>query len=163
MRLLASCVVAVLLGGVAPLRAADAPELLQTRCGACHRHLDGVRLSRINEQRKTPEGWSMTIARMQHIHNLQVTDDERRALVKYLADTQGLAPEETRGFRYALERRTDVVEAPPDEELAVVCGRCHSYAQVRPAAPRSGGVAEARAFSRRPVADPRVPVSRSRP
>jgi quinohemoprotein amine dehydrogenase len=49
---------------------------------------------------------------MQHIHNLQVTDEERRALVKYLADTQGLAPEETRGFRYALERRTDVVEAP---------------------------------------------------
>lgn len=129
MRLLASCVVAVLLGGVPTLRAADAPELLRTRCGACHRLLDGVRLSRINEERKTPEGWLMNIQRMQHIHNLQVTDEERRALVKYLADTQGLAPEETRGFRYALERRTDVVEAPPDEELAVVCGRCHSYAR----------------------------------
>jgi quinohemoprotein amine dehydrogenase len=130
MRLLASCLLAALFGGVPTLRAADAPELLQTRCGACHRHLDGGRLNRISDQRKSAEGWSMTIARMERLHHLSVSDEERRTMVKYLADTQGLAPEETRGFRYALERRSDVVEAPPDEELAVVCGRCHSYAQV---------------------------------
>jgi quinohemoprotein amine dehydrogenase len=130
MRLLASCLVAALLGGVTTLRAADAPELLQTRCVACHRRLDDGRLTRINEQRKSPEGWSQTIARMQHLHGLQVTDEERRVVVKYLADTQGLAPEETSGFRYALERRPDVVEAPPDEDLAVLCGRCHSFARV---------------------------------
>jgi quinohemoprotein amine dehydrogenase len=130
MRLVASCLVAALLGGVPALRAADAPELLQTRCAACHRHLDGGRLNRINEQRKSPEGWSQTIARMQRLHGLQVSDEDRRAVVKYLADTQGLAPQETHGFRYALERRPDVVETPPDEELGVLCGRCHSYAQV---------------------------------
>lgn len=130
MRLLASCLAAIVLAAATPLRAADAPELLRTRCPACHGHLDGERLHRISEQRKTPEGWAMTIARMERIHNLQINDEERRALVKYLSDTQGLAPEETRGFRYVLERRPDVVEAPPDEELAAVCGRCHSYAQV---------------------------------
>ncbi|MET0154344.1 MAG: quinohemoprotein amine dehydrogenase subunit alpha [Candidatus Binatia bacterium] len=122
--------VAALLAVASPLRAADAPEILQTRCVACHRHLDGGRLSRISDQRKTPEAWAMTIARMEHIHNLKVGDDERGTLVKYLSDTQGLAPEETRGFRYVLEQRTDVIEAPPDEELAVLCGRCHSYAKV---------------------------------
>src|SRR5262245_43197713 len=130
MKLLASCLVALLLGGVPELRAADAPEVMQTRCGACHRRLDDGSLNRISAQRKSPEGWSQTIARMQRLHALQVSDEERRAVVKYLADTQGLAPEETRGFRYALERRSDVVEAPPDEELAALCGRCHSYAQV---------------------------------
>jgi quinohemoprotein amine dehydrogenase len=130
MRAAVFCLAAVLLAGVSPLRAADAPELLQTRCAACHAHLDGGRLSRISDQRKTPEGWAMTIARMEHLHNLKVSDDERRALVKYLSDTQGLAPEETRGFRYVLEQRTDVVESPPNEELAILCGRCHSYAKV---------------------------------
>jgi quinohemoprotein amine dehydrogenase len=124
------CLAAVLLAGISPLRAADGPEILQTRCAACHGHLDGGRLSRISDQRKTPEGWAMTIARMEHIHSLKVGDDERRALVKYLSDTQGLAPEETRGFRYVLEQRTDVVESPPNEELAVLCGRCHTYAKV---------------------------------
>ena len=125
-----TCALPILLAGVSSLRAADAPEILQTRCTACHRHLDGERLTRISDQRKTPEGWAMTIARMEHIHKLIVTDDERQGLVKYLSDTQGLAPEETRGFRYALERRTDVVEAPPDEDLAVECARCHSYAKI---------------------------------
>lgn len=122
--------VAVLLAGTSPLRAADAPEILQTRCAACHRQLDGGGLSRISDQRKTPEAWAMTIARMEHLHSLKVSDDERRSLVKYLSDTQGLAPEETRGFRYVLEQRTDVVESPPNEELAVLCGRCHTYAKV---------------------------------
>jgi quinohemoprotein amine dehydrogenase len=130
MRVAVFCVAAVLLAGVIPLQAVDAPEILQTRCAACHGHLDGGRLDRISDQRKTPEAWAMTIARMEHLHNLQVTEEERRALVKYLSDTQGLAPEETRGFRYILERRADVIEAPPDEELGVLCGRCHSYAKV---------------------------------
>ena len=124
--------VAALLAG-APSHAADTPsaaDLLQTRCSACHRHLEGGRLNRISDQRKTPEGWAMTIERMQHLHGLVLNDDEHRSLVKHLADSQGLAPEETRGFRYALERRSDVVERPPDEELGVMCGRCHSYAQL---------------------------------
>jgi len=130
MRVAVFCLAALLLLGVSPLGATDPAEILQTRCAACHGHLEGGRLHRISDQRKTPEGWATTIARMEHLHNLQVTEDERRALVKYLSDTQGLAPEETRGFRYVLERRGEVVEAPPDEELSVLCGRCHSYAKV---------------------------------
>jgi len=49
--------------------------------------------------------------------------------VKYLADTQGLAPEETVGFRYALEQRLDEFE-PVDDEFKTMCGRCHSAARV---------------------------------
>lgn len=133
MKLLPWCFAGALLIGAAVPAAADAPpavEVLQTRCGACHARLQGGGLSRISEQRKTPEGWLMTIARMEQLRPLQVSDEERRALVKHLSDTQGLAPAETRGFRYALERRPDVIESPPDQELGVVCGRCHSYAQL---------------------------------
>jgi quinohemoprotein amine dehydrogenase len=117
--------------GASSVSADVAPaDLLQSRCGACHQHLDGGKLNRISAQRKTPEGWLMTITRMEQIHNLKLEEPERRALVKFLADTQGLAPSETKGFRYVLERRDDVVEKFPDEESGVICARCHSFAQL---------------------------------
>ena len=34
----------------------------------------------------------MTIARMQLMHGLKITDEERRTLVKYFSDKQGLGP-----------------------------------------------------------------------
>jgi hypothetical protein len=71
----------------------------------------------------------MSIARMQTMHGLQISDDDRRTLVKYLADTQGLAPSETDGVRYALERRLNTVEHF-DDQTSQMCGRCHSGARV---------------------------------
>jgi quinohemoprotein amine dehydrogenase len=126
--------IAALLLAVPSLRAAEPPrgaaDLLATRCTSCHRSLPDGRLNRIDQERKTPEAWSMTITRMERLHGLRLDDAERRAIVKYLSDTHGLAPQETRGFRYALERRSNVVESGHDEELMVVCARCHSYARV---------------------------------
>ena len=118
--------------------AAEAPEqLLRATCSGCHQPDGAGRLSRIADQRKTPEGWAMTIQRMEHLHGIVVSsqglplgsDQAKRALVKYLADTQGLAPEETAGFRYALEQRLDEFE-PVDAEFKMMCGRCHSAARV---------------------------------
>lgn len=71
----------------------------------------------------------MSIGRMQVMHGLQISDDDRRTLVKYLADKQGLAPSETEGVRYAMERRLNTVEQF-DEKLSQTCGRCHSGARV---------------------------------
>ena len=51
-------------------------------------------------------------------------------MVKYLSDTQGLAPDESRDYRYALERQPNVVEAIDEEELGLVCARCHTCARV---------------------------------
>lgn len=111
-------------------RAADAQAVLNERCTQCHtKEADGG-LSRISYLRKTPEGWFMTIVRMEMIHGLQITGDERRALVKYLADTQGLAPAETQNFRYILERQPNVVEVFDDPQLKEMCARCHSGARV---------------------------------
>lgn len=109
--------------------ARDAQTLLKQTCQGCHTPEAGDALSRISHQRKTPEGWLMSIARMQTMHGLQISDDDRRTLVKYLADTQGLAPSETEGVRYALERRLNTVEHF-DEQTSQMCGRCHSGARV---------------------------------
>ncbi len=107
--------------------AADGPEILNARCGSCHTQEDGG-LSRVAEQRKTPEGWLMTIVRMGIMHGVEVSAEERRALVKYLSDTQGLAPAETEPYRYILEKRPGAIEDFPDE-YGLMCARCHSGAR----------------------------------
>ena len=129
------------LGGVALMAApssAETPEeLLRYTCSGCHQPDNAGRLSRISQQRKTPEGWAMTIQRMEDLHGITVSSQDlplgsanaKRTLVKYLADTQGLAPEETTGFRYALEQRLDDFE-PVDADFKMMCGRCHSAARV---------------------------------
>ena len=111
------------------MAARDAQTILKETCQGCHTPEADNALSRISHQRKTPEGWLMSIARMQVMHGLQISDDDRRTLVKYLADTQGLAPSETDGVRYALERRLNTVEQF-DEQTSQMCGRCHSGARV---------------------------------
>lgn len=109
--------------------AQDAMAILNGKCAACHERTDGG-LARIKDQRKTPEAWDMTIVRMMQLHGVEVSDAERAALVKHLADTQGLAPTESEGFRYILEREPGALEDPPTDELGTMCARCHSYARV---------------------------------
>ena len=112
-----------------PLHAGGGEELLRARCAGCHESGDGKTLSRIDDGRRTPEGWDMTVQRMVSLHDVRLTEDERAVLVKHLADTRGLAPDETRGQRAMLERRPAVLETPADEEVAAMCGRCHSLAR----------------------------------
>ncbi|MBR9885015.1 MAG: quinohemoprotein amine dehydrogenase subunit alpha [Oceanospirillales bacterium] len=116
----------------------SAEQILKNTCSACHNQEGESQYSRISHQRKTPEGWLMSIARMQVMHGLQISDEDRRTLVKYLADRQGLAPSETEGARYALERRLDTQESFESQNFTETCARCHSGARVnlqrRPAA-----------------------------
>lgn len=112
-----------------PSATLDGATLVESRCSGCHTGTQETGFSRINQIRKTPEGWFMTIVRMERERRTYLEDDERRALVKYLADTQGLAPSETGNFRYILEKQPNVVEHTEDGELAEMCGRCHSNAR----------------------------------
>jgi quinohemoprotein amine dehydrogenase len=108
--------------------------LLQTSCGGCHLSSTPGQYARISSIRKTPEGWLMTLFRMQHVHGLQLAEADRDALVRYLADTQGLAPAETAPARYALERRPNMQDlqlpGDPETDLQTMCARCHSAARV---------------------------------
>ena len=108
----------------------EGDRTIQTHCALCHAPAEDGQLSRITTARRTPEGWDMTITRMRRIHKAPLSDEEHSAIVKYLSDTQGLAPEETLGYRYALERQPNVIEPIRDEELGIACARCHTYARV---------------------------------
>lgn len=115
----------------APAQAADAQSIIRDRCLSCHTETGdkATPFSRISEQRKTPEGWMMTLSRMQQQRGLVISAEEKRTLVKYLADTQGLAPEETAGLRYLLEKEPNVVESF-DQLVQETCVRCHSGARI---------------------------------
>lgn len=116
--------------GASQVAAQSAQSLLNTHCASCHEPGADGGLSRISAVRKSPEGWDMTIVRMMVVHGVDMTASERAALVKHLADKQGLAPSEAAPFRYILERRPDATDAAPNEDLAAMCGRCHSFARV---------------------------------
>jgi quinohemoprotein amine dehydrogenase len=54
----------------------------------------------------------------------------RDSLVRFLADTQGLAPAEAAAGRFALEQRPNAKDLDVGAEINVMCGRCHSLARV---------------------------------
>jgi quinohemoprotein amine dehydrogenase len=104
--------------------------LVRTWCSGCHREAAPGRFERISAIRKTPEGWVMTLFRMRQVHHLPLPDDVHDAIVRHLADTQGLAPSESAPGRFALERRPNAPDLDLGPELGVMCGRCHSLARV---------------------------------
>lgn len=111
-------------------------KLIRANCLGCHTATDKG-LSRISKQRKTPEGWEMTINRMRLTHglkinkgNLAIKGSGLHEIVKYLADNQGLAPSETQGVRYLVEQDLNQIETQFDSEFATMCARCHSGARV---------------------------------
>ncbi len=104
--------------------------LLSDNCSGCHLASDDGTFSRISYIRKTPEGWDMNIARMMIFHGLEIEPNDRRTLVKFLSDTQGLAPSETAAHRDVLERKHNIIEQNIDPDLAAMCARCHTYARV---------------------------------
>lgn len=125
--------VGMLMALAGPAAAAEplaAGELLKEKCAECHRQAADGSIPRLDDARRTPEGWDMTVVRMIQFHGVEMSDAERRRLVKHLADTRGLAPKETQGWRYVLERRPGVVETYPNEEVAGMCARCHTYARI---------------------------------
>jgi quinohemoprotein amine dehydrogenase len=133
--LVALCTVCTTTGRADSPPAAAPATLLQTYCGGCHQSSTPEQYARISDIRKTPEGWLMTIVRMQHSHGLQLTEEDRDLLVRYLADTQGLAPAEAALARFALERRPNVQDLPLPADAQVnlqeMCARCHSSARIR--------------------------------
>jgi quinohemoprotein amine dehydrogenase len=103
-------------------------DLVRAYCSGCH-HESAGQFERISAIRKTPEGWAMTLFRMRQVHGLKLEDGVRDSVVRYLADTQGLAPGESAAGRFALERRPNAKDLDAGAEINVMCGRCHSLAR----------------------------------
>lgn len=124
----AAALTAAVLTGLTALPAAADEALLEAACGGCHARTEAG-LSRIAGQRKTPEGWLMSIVRMRQVHGAEIDIGTQGRLVAYLSETQGMAPAETAAWRYALEKDPDWIEAN-DEPLGSMCGRCHTTARL---------------------------------
>lgn len=131
-RLLALLALAAVALPSATLAAANpaGAALVAAECSTCHKARADGSLERIAEARRTPEGWEMVVGRMTLIHKVQLTDEKRRALIKYLSDAYGLAPAETRDWRYLLERRPDASDRFEDPLVGDTCARCHTYARI---------------------------------
>ncbi|WP_419950695.1 quinohemoprotein amine dehydrogenase subunit alpha [Candidatus Palauibacter sp.] len=105
-------------------------ELIIRRCQRCHERDDEGRMTRISYERKTPEGWQTSVRRMVALNDVSLDPDEAREVVRYLANRQGLAPEELEPGRFEVERRLidHVYEA--DRDVENTCIQCHSMGRV---------------------------------
>lgn len=105
-------------------------ELVKQQCGACHRSDDKGRMSRISYRRTTPEGWHQTIKRMVALNAVELKPEDARAIVKYLSNRLGLAPEEARPGMFESERRMIEYKYAADADTERTCNRCHSFGRV---------------------------------
>lgn len=106
--------------------------LVQAACGSCHATDDAGRMSRISWQRKSAEGWQITVIRMIRTGNISLAPEEARDVVRYLTDNHGLAPEEERPYFYLAEQRPFQETFTEDEALLQdTCSRCHLTARFR--------------------------------
>src|SRR5262249_51649485 len=78
---------------------------VRSRGGGCPKSDDQKRMSRISYRRATPENWERTIKRMVTLNHATLDPADARAILKYLADRQGLAPDELRPIAFEAERR----------------------------------------------------------
>jgi quinohemoprotein amine dehydrogenase len=99
-------------------------------CSRCHTQDDEGRLSRISSLRKTPEGWQTSLIRMTALHGLRISPQDAQAVVRYLANEQGLAPDELRPGLFEVERRMIEYDYPGDSEVEYTCMVCHSMGRV---------------------------------
>jgi quinohemoprotein amine dehydrogenase len=104
-------------------------QLVIDKCSACHKKDEQGNLTRISYERLTPEGWQQVIKRMVRLNGLSLTPEEARAMVKYLSNNHGLAPEEAKPAMYQAEHRM-IDETIPDESVRTACVICHSYGRI---------------------------------
>jgi quinohemoprotein amine dehydrogenase len=117
----------------APVGAEDqsSTALMQSRCAMCHAAQKDGKLDPVEFERKTPEGWEMTIDRMIRLYGVRLEPGEGGKLVKYLSDQYGLAPAEVEPYRDVLEKRNSTVAQPDIPKIVhAACVQCHSYARI---------------------------------
>ncbi|MED0675960.1 quinohemoprotein amine dehydrogenase subunit alpha [Aneurinibacillus thermoaerophilus] len=99
---------------------------VEASCMGCHAVDENGKLARIEYMRKTPEGWSQTIARMERIHGLKLTDEQRRQLIQDLSAERGLAPEEAEAVQYWTANKPSYTESVKNENVQNACMTCHA-------------------------------------
>lgn len=104
-------------------------KLVIEKCGTCHSGDVKGNLSRISWNRTTPEGWAQVIHRMVKLNGLQISPDDARKVIRSLAGSHGLAPEEAKAVMYLPEHRLVEETNIPNETVRAACASCHAFAQ----------------------------------
>ena len=99
-------------------------------CSGCHVRDSAGSMQRISYERKTPEGWEMSVRRMAALNKLKIDPSVARTIVRYLSDQQGLAPAEVRPARFESERRMIDYRYTADSRTEGTCRACHSFGRV---------------------------------
>jgi len=103
-------------------------QLVIAKCGTCHARDQRGNMQRISWARTTPENWQDELKRMILVNGLSVTQEEARAIVRYLSTYHGLAPAEARPVMYSAERRIHDETNISNDALRSACARCHALA-----------------------------------
>ncbi len=142
--LIGACASVMLLAGMVPLSAqrpaAGSPpdtggfairdSLVVSKCVRCHVRDSSGRMGRLSFLRKAPEGWEASVRRMASLSDVKLNPAEARAIVKYFANRQGLAPEEVKAGRFEMERRFMDYRYTADAVTERTCRACHSVGRV---------------------------------
>ncbi|GIO09028.1 hypothetical protein J31TS6_50560 [Brevibacillus reuszeri] len=100
---------------------------VEQSCMGCHAVDNNGKLARIEYMRKSPEGWSETIARMERLHGVKLTDADREQIIKDLSRERGLAPEEAEQVQYWLANKQSYAEPVPENvNVQNSCMTCHA-------------------------------------
>jgi quinohemoprotein amine dehydrogenase len=105
-------------------------ELVRSRCGSCHKADDKMRMTRISYRRASPENWEKTIKRMVSLNHVDLDPADARGILKYLADHNGLAPDEVRPIAWEAEHRLVEYTYTADKDTSDTCSSCHTIARV---------------------------------
>src|SRR4029453_4017156 len=87
-------------------------------------------MTRLSYRRASPENWEKTIKRMVSLNNVRLEPADARNILKYLADHNGLAPEEVRPIFFEMERRMVEYTYSADKLTSDTCSSCHTMARV---------------------------------
>jgi quinohemoprotein amine dehydrogenase len=104
-------------------------NLTISRCSGCHTKDAKGNLSRISWIRTTPEGWEEAIKRMVRLNGVKLEPADAKAILKYLSNYHGLAPEEAKPVMYMAEHRIQD-EVIPNESVRSTCMNCHALGRV---------------------------------
>lgn len=107
-------------------------QLTITKCAGCHTRDTNGMMRRISYMRTTPEVWDEAIKRMVRLNGVSLKPEEAREILRYLANNNGLAPEEAKPIFWEAEHRLfrDESDKVPDEALQHTCNYCHTIGRV---------------------------------
>ncbi len=132
---LTALVAVAALGAGGAAQAFDRDSLVWRKCTACHAPGADGRIAKVEERRATPEEWTVIVDRMRRLHGMPIAQGEMDKLLKELASTQILAPDEQAQVAYlSLWNNSQHLETPAgkdDEQLFATCVRCHSVGKIR--------------------------------